>query len=264
MSAAVELLGGRGLFTGSMAQVRLQRCTGPSVLRVGGESAAFSACIAEARGWSTCWVLPSGTRLGSVEHLAAAAAAHGAHQGLSVDVQGVEMPLLDGAAWQWSEALRRLQLAASPAPLRILRAGAVQVGGSRYVFEPGASRCIEVELRTDDARLGRHAAWDGTYASFARDIAACRTFAFAHDLHSARGTFAHVEPCQVVLIDPQTIHAAGRAFEADEPVRHKLLDLMGDLFVHGGPPLGTVRALAPGHAATHAAVRQARIEGLLS
>jgi UDP-3-O-[3-hydroxymyristoyl] N-acetylglucosamine deacetylase len=65
------------------------------------------------------------------------------------------------------------------------------------------------------------------------------------------------------VLAPGVVHHAGRPFSADEPARHKLLDLIGDLYLHGGPPLGLVRALRPGHAANAAAIQQALAEGIV-
>jgi UDP-3-O-[3-hydroxymyristoyl] N-acetylglucosamine deacetylase len=58
--------------------------------------------------------------------------------------------------------------------------------------------------------------------------------------------------------------SAGAPFLADEPARHKLLDLVGDLYLYGGPPRGRVRATRPGHGATHEAMRRALAEGLVA
>ncbi len=66
----------------------------------------------------------------------------------------------------------------------------------------------------------------------------------------------------VVVIGPEIL-ARGRPFEADEPARHKLLDLIGDLFLYGGPPRGSVSASRPGHWATHEAMQRAREAGVL-
>jgi UDP-3-O-acyl-N-acetylglucosamine deacetylase len=59
------------------------------------------------------------------------------------------------------------------------------------------------------------------------------------------------------------VHAAGHPFEPREPARHKLCDLLGDLYIYGGPPLGDLRAVAPGHAANHHAFQWAQREGIL-
>jgi UDP-3-O-[3-hydroxymyristoyl] N-acetylglucosamine deacetylase len=67
----------------------------------------------------------------------------------------------------------------------------------------------------------------------------------------------------MVVVIGAEILAAGRPFAPDEPARHKLLDLVGDLFLYGGPPRGSVAAYRPGHWATHEAVRRAREAGVL-
>jgi len=78
-----------------------------------------------------------------------------------------------------------------------------------------------------------------------------------------RGLARHVDPASVVVLAPDAVLSAGRAFTPDEPVRHKLLDLLGDLYLHGGPPLGCVRAHRPGHAPNARALRRALAEGVL-
>jgi UDP-3-O-acyl-N-acetylglucosamine deacetylase len=67
-----------------------------------------------------------------------------------------------------------------------------------------------------------------------------------------------------VVIAEDAIHAAGAPFAPDEPARHKLLDLVGDMYLYGGPPRGRVRAFRPGHAATHAAMARALDLGVLA
>ena len=67
----------------------------------------------------------------------------------------------------------------------------------------------------------------------------------------------------MIVIAPGTIYAAGRPFARDEPARHKLLDLIGDLYLYGGPPIGTVTAFRPGHRVTHAVMREALARGIV-
>jgi len=67
-----------------------------------------------------------------------------------------------------------------------------------------------------------------------------------------------------LVVADDAIHASGAAFSRDEPARHKLLDLAGDLYLYGGPPEGELSARRPGHAATHEAVRRALAQGILS
>ena len=116
-----------------------------------------------------------------------------------------------------------------------------------------------------DSRLSASASWSGDAIDFAARIAPARTFALARDADElvVAGLARHVDPASVVLVADDAIHSAGMPFAPDEPARHKLLDLMGDLYLRGGPPRGTVRATRPGHAANAEACRIALSNGLL-
>lgn len=204
-------------------------------------------------------------RLTTVEHLAAAFGGLSIHEGVEVRVDGPEMPLLDGAARRWCDALTAMGLRRTPPLLAIVRAETVAVGESRYVFEPGDRTEIEVEVDWGDPRITRAARWQGDARDFAERIAPARTFGFEHEVADllSRGLASHVAPESVVVIGPDRILCAGVPFTADEPARHKLLDLIGDLWLHGGPPRGRVHAKRPGHAATHAAMEAARERGIV-
>jgi UDP-3-O-[3-hydroxymyristoyl] N-acetylglucosamine deacetylase len=141
----------------------------------------------------------------------------------------------------------------------------IDVGTSSYELTPGAGTHVSVELELDDPRVARAAAWDGDPDDFAARIATARTFCLAREVDDmARlGLASHVTPEMVVVIGEEIL-AAGRPFEPDEPARHKLLDLVGDLFLHGGPPLGRVHARRPGHGASHEALRIATERGALA
>jgi UDP-3-O-[3-hydroxymyristoyl] N-acetylglucosamine deacetylase len=209
-------------------------------------------------------------RIGTVEHLFAALGSMSIRDGVVVEVEGPEIPLLDGGARAFVSALAELELDRSPPPLRIVRSARIDVGSSSYVFappEPASADGIEIEVEVDfdDARLERFAHWRGAAADFAARIAPARTFGFERELGElvSRGLANHVPPESVVLVGERTILSAGTPFLADEPARHKLLDLVGDLYVHGGPCAGSIRASRPGHAATHEAVLRGLADGVL-
>jgi UDP-3-O-[3-hydroxymyristoyl] N-acetylglucosamine deacetylase len=147
------------------------------------------------------------------------------------------------------------------------RSAVIDVGLSRYELSPyDAGVDVAVRLELDDPRLATDAAWQGDTDDFRRRIAPARTFALARDVDelARMGLARHVPPESVVLVAPEAVYAAGAPFSADEPARHKLLDLLGDLYLHGGPPLGRIRALRPGHAANTQAFRRARDEGIFA
>jgi UDP-3-O-[3-hydroxymyristoyl] N-acetylglucosamine deacetylase len=146
-----------------------------------------------------------------------------------------------------------------------MNVGQVEVGESVYTFRPGEHR-LSVEVDFGDAPVEAKAEWGGDALDFAQRIASARTFALERDLDELGrlGLAARAAPESVVVIGACGVFAAGRAFAADEPARHKLLDLIGDTYAHGGPPIGELSALRPGHAATHAALREALARGILA
>lgn len=269
MTAEV-VLEGVGLHSGQPSRVVLQAEPGPVRLRVG--VGGLEARIDELRVASTAratTVEAHGGRLrvGTVEHAFAALAGLSIHEGVTLEVHGPEMPLLDGGASAWCAAIADLGAASSPPRLRVARAAAFDVGPSRFELAPADGDFVEVVIRVDfdDARLAPEASWAGDAADFVERIAPARTFALAREVDelARRGLARHVDPACVVVLAPDAVLHAGRPFSPDEPARHKLLDLLGDLYLHGGPPIGRVRALRPGHAVNARALRRAIEEGVL-
>jgi UDP-3-O-[3-hydroxymyristoyl] N-acetylglucosamine deacetylase len=206
-----------------------------------------------------------GQRVSTVEHLLAACAGLGVHDGLSIEVEGAELPLLDGAARAWCDALEEVGVDATEPRLEVARDAEVKVGESRYAFHVASGIRVAVTIDFRDVRLAASAEWNGDARDFASRIAPARTFAFAHEVDalSDRGLASHVTPSSVVVIGHDSVLSAGAPFSADEPARHKLLDLVGDLFLYGGPPWGALSAHRPGHRATSAAMREALESGIV-
>ena len=175
------------------------------------------------------------------------------------------MPILDGGALAWCHALRELCVPRMAPTARIVRAGAIDVGLSRFEFEPFDGVDVEIASPFVDSRLATVARWRGDEADFCTRIAPARTFALERDIDTILGLklAQYVPPESVVIIRADRIESAGRPFEPDEPARHKLLDLVGDLYLAGGPPIGRVRVLRPGHTPNQLALRRAVAEGLL-
>lgn len=262
----MSVLEGRGLHGGALARVRLLREPGPVRLRSGGGEASVDELVLDGASRSTrAWTRDGALRVGTVEHLFAALGAASVREGVVVEIDGPELPLLDGGALAFLDALAELDPPPSPPRLVVARPGAIEVGDSRYELSPHDGVGVEVEIVFEDDRLERVASWGGELSDFRERIAPARTFALERDLDElvARGLASHVAPESVVLVTQGAIHSAGRPFSPDEPARHKLLDLVGDLYAYGGPPRGHVRATRPGHAATHEAVRRALAQGLM-
>jgi UDP-3-O-[3-hydroxymyristoyl] N-acetylglucosamine deacetylase len=203
-------------------------------------------------------------KLRTVEHLFAALAARGLGRGLAVQIDGLEPPILDGCAVEWLHVTEPFASPPCEPILRVAREAVIEVATSRYEFAPGDGISVSTELEFADVRLARKAEWRGDLADFRARIAPARTFCFAHEVEelARAGLASHVRPEMVIVIGPDIL-VAGRPFASDEPARHKLLDLIGDLFLYGGPPRGTVFAYRPGHWSTHEALRIAHERGVL-
>jgi UDP-3-O-[3-hydroxymyristoyl] N-acetylglucosamine deacetylase len=258
-------LRGIGLRSGRPASVVLHARAGPFAFWARGADVERGALRIEETDRATV-VRAGESTFATVEHLLAACAALGLHEGLRVEVDGGEAPLLEGGARGFLVALLALELAPRPPALVVRRDATLAHGESRYTFRCATSTRVDVTLSFDDPRIYPHAAWNGDADDFAVRIAPARTFAFSHELDAlvAKGHASHVDPSSVVVLTPDAVLCSGEPFSADEPARHKLLDLMGDLFLYGGPPMGHLHAFRPGHRATHAILRDAFARGVVS
>ena len=251
-SAVVE---GRGLHTGQRGAVRfelLERLDAPVVLRAVAREVPIAALKVVDTTRSTTVADASGSvRFATIEHVLAALGGLGIHTGVAVAIEGPEAPLADGGARAYVEALFSLGLGAhATAPagpgragtglpatalaagLRVAKDGVIAVGASRYELRVAEATSIEVVVDYADARIAREARWDGDARDFRDRIAVARTYGFEHEVADllARGLASHVTPESVVVIGA-SIMASGAPFTADEPARHKLLDLVGDLYL---------------------------------
>jgi UDP-3-O-[3-hydroxymyristoyl] N-acetylglucosamine deacetylase len=256
---------GAGLHSGEPCSVTLLRLPGP--FRLGPAGRQYT------RDDLRLLRADSGVSVGSndgfavdlIEHLFAACAGLGVQRDVAVIVEGPEIPLLDGGAEDLGRSLMALGIESCAPGLVIARAGVVEVGESRYRFEPAPLSTVTV--RVEFAPLGSQTAhWDGSRAGFLAEIAPARTFGFrsqATDLRS-RGRAAFVNPRSVIVLeDDGTVLEPGTPPRPGELARHKLLDLLGDLYLYGGPPRGHVDATRPVHLSNHKALLEGLGLGLL-
>lgn len=239
---------------------------GPVALSQGEARAALSELVVASTARATTVESPGGRlRVGTVEHAFAALAGLGVREGIELRVEGPELPLLDGGALAWCEAIARLALPARPPVLRVTRAATYEVGPSRCELAPGEGVDVSVHVELD-ARFATRAQWLGDPEDFVARIAPARTFALAREVEelARRGLARHADPASVVVLAPDAVLSSGRPFASDEPARHKLLDLIGDLYLHGGPPRGRVHGVRPGHASNARAIRRAIEDGVLA
>lgn len=204
-------------------------------------------------------------RISTVEHLLAALHVAGVDNAL-IRVWGPEVPVLDGSALPWWVAILDAGVATQAVPMRprVVKAPVrVAEGERRAALLPGVGFSVRVEVDFDHPLLrNRHLEVVVEPETFGRDLAPARTFAFAHEveaLHrSGRGRGGTLDNTLVLAADG-VINPGGMRF-LDEPVRHKVLDVVGDLALLGAPLEGRVDALRPGHRLHVALVRAFQAE----
>lgn len=265
-------LQGRALHSGREARVTLARTEGPLVVEVDGARALARSLEPACGDHASVWLRGGVPFLATIEHLLAALCAAGVTGGLEVRVEGEasapELPLLDGGARAWLEALEALGLVREgphEASRRVVREAELEVGASRYLFTPQRGLALEVEVELGP-RVTPRAAWGGSAADFAERIAPARTFALARDVEGLadRGLALGAIKESVVVITDGGLLSAGSPAGADEPARHKLLDLVGDVYAYTWGLEGRVVARRPGHAATHEIMRRALEAGVIA
>ncbi|HEY0789223.1 MAG TPA: UDP-3-O-acyl-N-acetylglucosamine deacetylase [Thermoanaerobaculia bacterium] len=190
--------------------------------------------------------------IGTVEHLLSAVHAAGISD-LDVRIDGPEVPIVDGSALPFVhlvEAAGTRELGETIAPLRIRKPIEVVDGTKKIRIEPSDRLSIEYKIDFDHPTIGRQrVSFDYDYRTFANDIAPARTYGFIRDVERLRAAGlargGSVENC-IVLDDNGVMNGPLRF--GDEFVRHKVLDLLGDLALLGRPILGQITAVRGGHA----------------
>lgn len=262
---ARRLLRGLALHSGEETALTLVHRPGPLAFSQGGREAELEA-LSVARADQGVMLVGEGLRVDLVEHVLSATAALGIRQDLLIEVEGPEPPLLDGGALAYFDALASLGIPASPPILVVERATVLRRGASVYRFEPGDEVFVGAEVAFDHPLLGKQrASWGGDPAGYREPIAPCRTFGFLRDVEAlrARGRALGADPRFVVALTEEGALDASLPLRGEEAAGHKLLDLMGDLALYGGPPRGRLFASRPGHETTHALVQEALASGAL-
>ncbi len=201
----------------------------------------------------------AGAEVATVEHLMAALVGMGVDN-VIVELDGPELPAVDGSAAPFAALLRRAGLRRQGAPrrsLRVLREISVELDGKRATLSPAERPILDVAIEFD-APIGRQAiVYDTLGGDFETDLAGARTFGFMSDVERLRavkrGLGASLENT-VVIEDGGVANPEGLRF-SDEFARHKALDAMGDLALAGAPIMGRYSAEKPGHALNLALVR---------
>ena len=201
-----------------------------------------------------------GVTVSTVEHLMAAFCALGVDNAV-VELDGPEVPIMDGSAQPFIELLDRAGRRRQEAPreyIEILEAVEVIEGDKRATLSPSDRFEVAFEILFDTRAIGRQRvdlAVDEEV--FRAEIADARTFGFLHEVDALRaaGLARGASLENVVVIDGDMVMNAEGLRRPDEFVRHKALDAVGDLYLLGAPLLGRFEGIYAGHALNNAVVR---------
>lgn len=197
----------------------------------------------------------AGAHVDTIEHLMAALAGCGIHNAL-VEIDGPEVPILDGSAEPFVRAFLDagiMTLAAPVRALRLLSPVAVQAGDARARLDPANHLQISFHIDFEDAAIGRQSKHlSMANGNFVRELSDSRTFCRQRDVDAmhAAGLALGGSYDNAVVVDGAQVLSPGGLRHADEPVRHKMLDALGDLALAGMPILARYTGDRAGHALT--------------
>jgi UDP-3-O-[3-hydroxymyristoyl] N-acetylglucosamine deacetylase len=254
-------LSGIGVHSGKPANLTLHPAnadTGVVFLRTnleGGRSRRIRATHASVSATELCTVIgdQDGGSVSTVEHLMAALYAYGIDNVL-VEIDGPEMPIMDGSSGPFVEAIEQADIVRFSVPRRfieILKPVRVEHGrGWAELLPYDKGFRLEVEIDFDTPLIGRQKkTLDLDARSFRRELYRARTFGFMKDVeHLWKAGYALGASLEntVALGDDRILNDGGLRY-TNEFVRHKMLDAVGDLSLAGAPLLGHYRSYCGGH-----------------
>ena len=205
-------------------------------------------------------VAPDGTDVSTVEHIMAALVGCGIHNAL-VEVDGPELPILDGSAAPFVRGFLKAGVQRQTAPIHafeVLKPIRVEDGAAWAELTPAAGLEMEFTIDFADPAIGHQSRFERlANGRFVRELCDSRTFCRQADVDMMRqaglalgGTYDNA-----VVVDGDNVLSPGGFRHADEAVRHKMLDALGDLALAGAPILGRYTGFRAGHMVTNKLLR---------
>jgi UDP-3-O-[3-hydroxymyristoyl] N-acetylglucosamine deacetylase len=194
--------------------------------------------------------------VGTIEHLMAAFAIMRVDNAI-VEIDGPEVPIMDGSALSFVEEIRKAGVTEQD-PLRryiiVTRPAIVENNGSKAAIYPSLESKITCFVDFDHQALGSQSFSCSLISSgFEREISEARTFGFLKEVDwlKANGFALGGSLENAIVIDESgVINEEGLRYP-DELVRHKVLDSLGDLYLTGAPLIGHFVSYKGGHTLTH-------------
>ncbi|MEY8830553.1 UDP-3-O-acyl-N-acetylglucosamine deacetylase [Sedimentitalea sp. XS_ASV28] len=202
----------------------------------------------------------AGVSVSTIEHVMAALSGCGVNNAL-IDIDGPEVPILDGSSAPFVRGIMARGVRVQGAPvvaIEILQPVTVEKDGARATLLPADGFEIEFHIDFADKAIGRQSkVLDMRNGAFARELCDSRTFCRQADVDAmhAQGLALGGTLDNAVVVDGDDVLSPGGFRHADEAVRHKMLDALGDLALAGGPILGRYVGERAGHSLTNTLLR---------
>jgi UDP-3-O-[3-hydroxymyristoyl] N-acetylglucosamine deacetylase len=201
-----------------------------------------------------------GVQIATVEHLMAALSGCGIDN-LLIEVNGPELPIMDGSAWPFVfliECAGVSELAATRRYLRILSDVSIGAAGRSVALMPGERFTLSFEVDYDTSAIARQMGEiDLVDGAFKNELSRARTFGFLHEVDALRaaGLARGASLDNSIVVTGDGILNEGGLRYPDEFVRHKMLDALGDLYLAGAPIIGRFEGRRSGHKLNHRLLR---------
>lgn len=202
-----------------------------------------------------------GVEVSTVEHLMAALAGCGVHNAV-VTLDGPEIPIMDGSSKRFVREILLVGVEKQQAAVKIIRIlKPVSVTDNGAFAELSPSDAFEIDFKIDftEEAIGEQSrVLNMQNGSFARELSDCRTFCRQSDVDymQANGLALGGNLDNAVVVDGDKVLNSEGFRRADECVRHKMLDALGDMALAGAPILGRYRGERAGHRMTNLLLRK--------
>ncbi|MDA8415873.1 MAG: UDP-3-O-acyl-N-acetylglucosamine deacetylase [Betaproteobacteria bacterium] len=201
-------------------------------------------------------------RVSTVEHLMSALAGLGVDNAI-IEISGPEVPILDGSSAPFVFLIQSVGLVEQSVPrryIRILESVEVVQGDKTARFDPYYGFRLTYEGRFEHPAIqatGSTVTLDFSRTSYVREVSRARTFGFTHEVEYLRnqGLARGGSMDNAIVMDEYRVLNSDGLRYADEFLRHKILDAVGDLYLLGHPLIGAFTGIRSGHALNNVAAR---------
>lgn len=203
----------------------------------------------------------SGVSVSTIEHIMAALSGCGVHNVL-IRIDGPEVPIMDGSSAEFVQSILACGLLQQAEPIRaiqILKPIRVERDEAWAEITPAENLEIDFQIEFEAEAIGdQHRVLNMANGSFVRELCDCRTFCLRADvdyMHANGLGLGGIPGQNAVVFDGAQVECGSGLRRADEPVRHKMLDALGDLYTAGAPVLGRYKGHRAGHSLTNMLLR---------